>query len=76
MNLVKVFIKGQEDKKPISFLYYYPTRIKNVMLDEIFDRQTIFDFKDKTLVTLLQQVFVLDYHAQTEHTVHRDNKLR
>ena len=46
MNMVKVFIKGQEDKELSSFLRYYPTRIKNVGIDALFDRQTIFDFKD------------------------------
>ncbi len=46
MDMVKVFIKGQEDKELSSFLRYYPTRIKNVGIDGIFDRQTIFDFKD------------------------------
>ena len=46
MNMVKVFIKGQEDKELSSFLRYYPTRIKNVGIDGVFDRQTIFDFKD------------------------------
>ena len=46
MNMVKVFIKGQEDKELISFLRYYPARIKNVGIDGVFDRQTIFDFKD------------------------------
>ena len=46
MNMVKVFIKGQEDKELSSFLRYYPNRIKNVGIDGIFDRQTIFDFKD------------------------------
>ena len=44
--MVKVFIKGQEDKELSSFLRYYPTRIKNVGIDGVFDRQTIFDFKD------------------------------
>ena len=33
MNMVKVFIKGQEDKELSSFLRYYPTRIKNVGID-------------------------------------------
>ena len=46
MNMVKVFIKGQEDKELSSFFRYYPTRIKNVGLDGLFDRQAIFDFKD------------------------------
>ena len=46
MDMVKVFIKGQEDKELSCFLRYYPTRIKNVGIDGIFDRQTIFDFKD------------------------------
>ena len=46
MNMVKVFIKGQEDKELSSFFRYYPTRIKNVGIDALFDRQTIFDFKD------------------------------
>ena len=46
MNMVKVFIKGQEDKELSCFLRYYPTRIKNVGIDALFDRQTIFDFKD------------------------------
>ena len=46
MNMVKVFIKGQEGKELSSFLRYYPTRIKNVGIDGVFDRQTIFDFKD------------------------------
>lgn len=46
MNMVKVIIKGQEDKELSSFLRYYPTRIKSVGIDGVFDRQTIFDFKD------------------------------
>lgn len=46
MDMVKVYIKGQEDKELSSFFRYYPTRIKNVGMDAIFDRQTIFDFKD------------------------------
>ena len=35
MNMVKVFIKGQEDKELSSFLRYYPTRIKNVGIDAL-----------------------------------------
>ena len=41
MNMVKVFIKGQEDKELSSFLRYYPTRIKNVGIDGVFDRQRL-----------------------------------
>ena len=53
MNMVKVFIKGQDDKELSSFLRcYYPTRIKNVGIDGVFDRQTIFDFKDGRAISL------------------------
>ena len=30
MNTVNVYIKGQEDKELISFLRYFPSRIKNI----------------------------------------------
>ena len=30
MNMVQVYIKGQEDKELSSFLRYYPVRIKNI----------------------------------------------
>jgi predicted amidophosphoribosyltransferase len=56
MDMVKVFIKGQEDKELSSFLRYYPTRIKNVGIDGIFDRQTIFDFKDGCNQTMIAQI--------------------
>ncbi len=46
MNMVKVYIKGHEDKELSSFLRYYPARIKNVGMDACFDRQIIYDFKD------------------------------
>lgn len=46
MNMVKVYIKGQEDKNLSSFLRYYPARIKNIGFDAVFDRQIIYDFKD------------------------------
>ena len=46
MNMVQVYIKGQEDKELISFLRYYPVRIKNIGMDAFFDRQVIYDFKD------------------------------
>ena len=46
MNMVKVYIKGQEDKNLSSFLRYYPARIKNIGFDAFFDRQIIYDFKD------------------------------
>ena len=46
MNMVKVYIKGQEDKNLSSFFRYYPARIKNIGFDAVFDRQIIYDFKD------------------------------
>ncbi len=46
MNMVQVYIKGQEDKELNSFFRYYPVRIKNIGMDAFFDRQVIFDFKD------------------------------
>lgn len=46
MNMVQVYIKGQEDKELSSFLRYYPVRIKNIGMDAFFDRQVICDFKD------------------------------
>ena len=46
MNMVQVYIKGQEDKELNSFLRYYPVRIKNIGMDAFFDRQVIYDFKD------------------------------
>lgn len=45
MNMVKVYIKGQEDKNLSSFLRYYPARIKNIGFDAVFDRQIIYDFR-------------------------------
>ena len=45
MEKVKVYIKGQEDKELYSFLRYYPVRIKNVGIEGIFSRQTVYDFK-------------------------------
>ena len=44
--MVKVYIKGQEDKELSSFFRYYPARIKNIGMDAFFDRQVIYDFKD------------------------------
>ena len=46
MNMIQVFIKGQEDKELCSFFRYYPARIKNIGMDAFFDRQVIFDFKN------------------------------
>ena len=46
MNMVQVYIKGQEDKELSSFLRYYPVHIKNIGMDAFFDRQVIYDFKD------------------------------
>ena len=42
MNMVQVYIKGQEDKELSSFLRYYPVRIKNIGMDAFFDRQVIY----------------------------------
>ena len=33
MNMVQVYIKGQEDKELNSFFRYYPVRIKNIGMD-------------------------------------------
>jgi len=41
MNTVNVYIKGQEDKELISFLRYFPSRIKNIGMDAVFDRQIV-----------------------------------
>lgn len=49
MEKVKVYIKGQEDKELYSFLRYYPMRIKNVGIEEIFSRQMVYDFKSGLL---------------------------
>ena len=46
MNTVNVYIKGQEDKELISFLRYFPSRIKNIGMDAVFDRQIVYDYKD------------------------------
>lgn len=42
MNMVQVYIKGQEDKELSSFLRYYPVRIKNIGMDAFFDRQVVY----------------------------------
>ena len=39
MNMVKVFIKGQEDKNLSSFLRYYPTRIKISLSGKTFEKK-------------------------------------
>ena len=44
MNTVNVYIKGQEDKELISFLRYFPSRIKNIGMDAVFDRQIVYDY--------------------------------
>ena len=49
MEKVKVYIKGQEDKELYSFLRYYPMRIKNVGIEDIFSRQMVYDFKSGLL---------------------------
>ena len=41
MNMVKVFIKGQEDKNLSSFLRYYPTRIKISLSSNTFEKKKI-----------------------------------
>ena len=46
MNTVNVYIKGQEDKELISFLRYFPSRIKNIGMDAVFDRQIVYDYRD------------------------------
>ena len=46
MNTVNVYIKGQEDKELISFLRYFPSRIKNIGMDAVFDRQIVYDYKN------------------------------
>lgn len=46
MNTVNVYIKGQEDKELISFLRYFPSRIKNIGMDAVFDRQIVYDYND------------------------------
>ena len=46
MNTVNVYIKGQEGKELISFLRYFPSRIKNIGMDAVFDRQIVYDYKD------------------------------
>ena len=49
MEKVKVYIKGQEDKELYSFLRYYPMRIKNIGIEDIFSRQMVYDFKSGLL---------------------------
>ncbi len=39
MNMVKVFIKGLEDKELSSFLRYYPTRIKISLSSKTFEKK-------------------------------------
>ena len=39
MNMVKVFIKGQEDKNLSSFLRYYPARIKISLSGKTFEKK-------------------------------------
>ena len=39
MNMVKVFIKGLEDKELSSFLRYYPTRIKISLSGKTFEKK-------------------------------------
>ena len=39
MNMVKVFIKGLEDKELSSFLRYYPTRIKISLSSNTFEKK-------------------------------------
>ena len=41
MNMVKVFIKGQEDKELSSFLRYYPTRIKISLSGKTFEKKKL-----------------------------------
>ena len=41
MNMVKVFIKGLEDKELSSFLRYYPTRIKISLSGNTFEKKKI-----------------------------------
>ena len=41
MNMVKVFIKGQEDKNLSSFLRYYPTTIKISLSGKTFEKKKI-----------------------------------
>ena len=40
--------KVEEDKELISFLRYFPSRIKNIGMDAVFDRQIVYDYKDGT----------------------------
>ena len=39
MNMVKVFIKGLEDKELSSFLRYYPARIKISLSGKTFEKK-------------------------------------
>ena len=39
MNMVKVFIKGLEDKELSSFLRYYPTRIRISLSSNTFEKK-------------------------------------
>ena len=39
MNMVKVFIKGLEDKELSSFLRYYPTRIRISLSGKTFEKK-------------------------------------
>ena len=39
MNMVKVFIKGLEDKELSSFLRYYPARIKISLSSNTFEKK-------------------------------------
>ena len=41
MNMVKVFIKGLEDKELSSFLRYYPARIKISLSSNTFEKKKL-----------------------------------
>ena len=41
MKMVKVFIKGLEDKELSSFLRYYPARIKISLSSNTFEKKKI-----------------------------------
>ena len=42
MNMVQVYIKGQEDQELRSFLLYYRVRRNNIGMDALFDREVIY----------------------------------
>ena len=79
MNMVKVFIKGLEDKELSSFLRYYPARIKISLSGKTFEKKkkkglnsqldsaqiVIFVFTTKSRITWAKVVCFSDSRRKT-----------